>query len=128
MWNATLNDLIRIVNFSDWREYKEHINSCNTTFVPESINVQNLEIGKTINLGWVPEYYMKVEYKGNNLFEVKKCFGDFKKKESDTFHARKFILLNFLSHEKENIGYRYHPVICATMDENETTDLSVQEF
>jgi hypothetical protein len=66
-----------------------------TNIGTESIKVQDLKIGETINLGWVPEYYMKVEYKGDFLFEVKKCFGHFKKKKGDTFRAKKIHSVKF---------------------------------
>ncbi|MBW9279503.1 hypothetical protein [Bacteroides fragilis] len=77
MTDNVINDLVKIVGFENWQEYKDHLNNEGINQTPTNIfynvdiDVSKLENGQIFTLGWKDKYCV-LKYRGELEFEVLK--------------------------------------------------------
>ncbi len=92
---STLRILSRFLGFNEWEDFLadiEHQNNIQSNFIlTESINSNTLTKGALLELAWLPNRVIVIEYLGNNSFVVKKSLHS-KLQVGDTFNCAHFIL------------------------------------
>lgn len=92
-YTDTLNTIVQAINYRDWDSFCD-ITDRNTTlysfFDPAKYNVESLQVGEEITLGWFPQYYVSFEYLGEYEFKILSCSKTFKRQAGNIITAHGF--------------------------------------
>lgn len=91
---STLNIIAKYLGYFDW-EMLSKANVFNSTFdeIEGELDITNLRIGQRLELSYLPNRIVKIEYKGNYIFEVVNSINS-KLQIGDTFDMR-YLILNY---------------------------------
>lgn len=93
--NQTLDLLAKYVGFSHFKEFCTFLknnSACNSSFfTAKQIQVQSLTPGAKVEIGWSPNRYLCLLYRGNALFEVLEAKQS-KLQQGDCFEAVSFLM------------------------------------
>ncbi len=111
----TLDILARYLGHADFKNFcawLKHTTAYNSSFFSaKRILVEDLNPGMEVEIGWSPNRYLRLRYKGNNLFEVREA-KESKLVRGDLFRAVSFLMGQplFLPYV-ERAGKRLSPFI-----------------
>jgi hypothetical protein len=93
---CTLELLSKTLGYKSWKEYTEHLaetNSDQSDFLTNSPHIcsDDLSVGDTIELKWMPNRTCIIRYTGKYKFIIEKAINT-KLSEGDTFNCRFFIV------------------------------------
>lgn len=93
---CTLELLSKTLGYKSWKEYTEHLvetNSDQSDFLTNSPHIcsDDLSVGDTIELKWMPNRTCIIRYTGKYKFIIEKAINT-KLSEDDTFNCRFFIV------------------------------------
>ena len=73
---ATLNVLAKYAGYENFKAFCDQLHAEDSSdFITNRHYVTSAELalGDSVTIGWAPNRLVRLEYKGNNLFEVKDC-------------------------------------------------------
>lgn len=92
---ATLDVLSRFVNFDDYKSFCSHLKLSSvynsSFFSSDQLLVKNLKEGMQVEIGWAPNRYLRLLYKGDLMFEVIEAQNS-KLHEGDCFETTSFMI------------------------------------
>ena len=93
---CTLELLSKTLGFKSWKAYTEHIANTKpeqSDFLTNSPHIysEDLKIGETLEIKWLPNRECTIEYMGKCRFKITKAINT-KLKTGDTFYCRFFIV------------------------------------
>lgn len=88
--NSTLDILSRYVGRADFRTLCLELQQTSSFFEAEKIISSQLDKGSVIELGWMPDRTVRLEYMGQNKFKVKESLNS-KLEQGDIIETAQFI-------------------------------------